>query len=107
MVYPLTFSTAGKKNLITETAYRRRSFLGLMVPEDKVHHGSGIRGQARYQEQEVEVRSHILNQMNKLALTRAQLLSLPKQHHLQGTKWSFVSDYEGHLIQTSTDSILD
>lgn len=37
-----------------------------MVPEDKVHHGSGIRGQARYQEQEVEVRSHILNQMNKI-----------------------------------------
>lgn len=41
----ITFSIAGK-NLVTETAYRRRSFLGLMVPEDKVHHGSGIRGQA-------------------------------------------------------------
>lgn len=65
MVYPLLFLLLGK-NLITEAAYRRRSFLGLMVPEDKVHHGSGIRGQARYQEQEVEVRSHILNQMNKI-----------------------------------------
>lgn len=58
-----------------------------------------------------------MNQMNKIEKghweglkslkPKSLFLSLPKQYHLQGTKWSFVSDYEGHLIQTSTDSILD